>query len=90
MFALGPLVNLEGLFIEALLVEGLIGIECGRICVFTNGWVLLIGSRVGREGVSGGMGSALLVGGREEGPSTVLEHQSLEFRSIMTPIEPAD
>ncbi len=42
------------------------------------------------EGVSGGMKSGLLVGGKEEGLSTVSEHQSLEFRSIMTAIEPAD
>lgn len=89
-FALGPLINLGSLFIESLLIEGLIGVECGCIGVFSNGRWLLTGGSLGFGRYCGGIGKGLAIGGKIQDAPTVSEHQTLEFRSIMTPIEPSD
>jgi hypothetical protein len=71
LLALSPFVYFSGLFVKSLLVEGLVGVECRRICVLSNYLWLLAGSRVGCWWVDRGIGKCLVVEGKGEGSPTV-------------------
>lgn len=81
-FALGPLINIDGFFIKSLLIEGLIGVECGRICVLSNGQRLLTGSRLGLGRLYRRIGKGLVIGGKIEDAPTVSEHQTLNLNQL--------
>lgn len=80
ILAFRPLKNLAGLFIKPPLIEGLIGVECGCICVFSNRLRLFIGNRLGFGICYESIGMGLVVGNKIVDAPTGSEHQSLEFR----------